>query len=57
VTIREYSDRLLMFMLSRRRPEAYAALAVDEEDEDLLLYREVDAQVRMIEARRVGADA
>ncbi|WBX85706.1 hypothetical protein [Sphingosinicella microcystinivorans] len=27
VTIREYSDRLLMFMLSRRRPEAYAAKA------------------------------
>lgn len=55
VTIREYSDRLLMFMLSRRRPEAYAALAVDEEDEELTLYRAVEARVAMIEARREGA--
>lgn len=54
VTIREYSDRLLMFMLSRRRPQAYAALAVDEEDEELTLYRAVEARVAMIEARREG---
>lgn len=57
VTIREYSDRLLMFMLSRRRPEAYAALAADSDDEELTLYREFEARVTMIEARRSGGDA
>jgi hypothetical protein len=57
VAIREYSDRLLMFMLSRRRPEAYAAIAADEEDEELTLYREVEARVTMIEARRGRGDA
>ncbi len=53
VTIREYSDRLLMFMLSRRRPDAYAAIMAEEtEDEELALFREVDARAAAIEAQR-----
>ena len=58
VTIREYSDRLLMFMLSRRRPEAYAMIVGEEaEDEALTLYRTVEARATAIEARRVEGDA
>lgn len=58
VTIREYSDRLLMFMLSRRRPEAYAAIVGDEtEDDELDLYREVEARAAAVEARRAEGDA
>lgn len=58
VTIREYSDRLLMFMLSRRRPEAYAAIVGDEtEDDELDLYREVEARAAVVEARRGKGDA
>ncbi|MBB4631316.1 hypothetical protein [Sphingosinicella soli] len=59
VTITEYSDRLLMFMLSRRRPEAYAALvaADDDDDEELEIYRTVEARVTQIETRRAGRDA
>lgn len=58
VTIREYSDRLLMFMLSRRRPEAYAAIVGDEtEDDELDLYREVEARASAVEARRAEGDA
>jgi hypothetical protein len=32
VSIREYSDRLLMFMLSQRRPQAYSRLAGPQGD-------------------------
>jgi hypothetical protein len=62
VTIREYSDRLLMFMLSRRRPQAYAMIVGEEgggeaEDDALALYRTVEARAAAIEARRGDADA
>lgn len=57
VSIREYSDRLLMFMLSRRKPEAYAELAASRSDmlREKSLCDEIEARVAAIEARRKPA--
>jgi hypothetical protein len=54
VTIVEYSDRLLMFMLSRRRP-ALAAHAAAEVESDEATCAAVEARVSAIEARRSEA--
>lgn len=53
VTIREYSERLLMFMLSRRKPEVYAQLSAARTDvgRERDVCAEIEARVAAFETR------
>lgn len=57
--IREYSDRLLMFMLSRRKPEAYAELTGPRGDvvRERELCDEIETRLAAVEARRAAGRA
>ncbi len=57
VTITEYSDRLLMFMMSRHRPQRYADLAASRGMErEHGICDEIEARIIALNIRKVKAD-